>query len=60
MMKRLDGKAILVAGAGAIGGEIARRYAGEGAKLVLGDIDLTGAQAIVDGIVADGGFTMRP
>lgn len=54
-MTRLEGKAILVAGAGAIGGELAHRYATEGASVVLGDLDLDHAMAIVDRIVAAGG-----
>ena len=39
MQDRLTGKVIVVAGAGGIGDELARRYAGEGASVVLGDID---------------------
>ena len=39
MQGRLNGKVILVAGAGGIGNGLARRYAGEGAAVVLGDID---------------------
>jgi NAD(P)-dependent dehydrogenase (short-subunit alcohol dehydrogenase family) len=54
-MGKLGGKAILVAGAGAIGDELARRYAAEGAGVVLGDIDADRARATVEGIVADGG-----
>lgn len=38
-MERLKGKVILVAGAGGIGNELARRFAGEGASVVLGDIN---------------------
>lgn len=54
-MKRLEGKTILVAGAGAIGSALVRRYAAEGASVVLGDIDVDGAQSVVDDIVAAGG-----
>lgn len=54
-MERLKQKAILVAGAGAIGSELARRYAREGASVVLGDIDLDSAKTTVDEIVKDGG-----
>ncbi|MEI2716263.1 MAG: SDR family oxidoreductase [Candidatus Nanopelagicales bacterium] len=39
MEGRLNGKVIVVAGAGGIGDELARRYASEGASVVLGDID---------------------
>ena len=54
-MQRLNGKSILVAGAGGIGGELARRYAGEGANVVLGDVTREGAQSIVDEIASAGG-----
>jgi len=54
-MKRLDSKVILVAGAGNIGNECARRYASEGASVVLGDIRLEVAQGAVDEIRAAGG-----
>jgi NAD(P)-dependent dehydrogenase (short-subunit alcohol dehydrogenase family) len=54
-MRRLEGKSIVVAGAGGIGGGCARRYAAEGARVVLGDLDRDGAQAIVDEIAAAGG-----
>ncbi len=54
-MQRLRGKVILVAGAGAIGGELARRYAAEGASVVLGDIDLADASATAEQIVRAGG-----
>lgn len=53
-MQRLTGKSILLAGAGAIGSEIARRYASEGAGVVIGDIDLAAARAVAQEI-ADGG-----
>ncbi len=39
MQDRLIGKVVVVAGAGGIGDELARRYAAEGAQVVLGDID---------------------
>ncbi len=54
-MRRLDGKVILVAGAGGIGGGLARRYAAEGAHVVLGDIDLDAAEQVADGIRERGG-----
>src|SRR5690349_20251308 len=54
-MRRLDGKVILVAGGGGIGGEAARRYAEEGAGVVLGDIDLAGAEAVAEKIAKEGG-----
>jgi NAD(P)-dependent dehydrogenase (short-subunit alcohol dehydrogenase family) len=54
-MRRLEGKTILVVGGGAIGGGLARRFAAEGANVVLGDIALEPASALVDEIVAAGG-----
>jgi NAD(P)-dependent dehydrogenase (short-subunit alcohol dehydrogenase family) len=53
-MKRLEGKVILVAGSGGIGAELARRYASDGAKVVLGDIDTVSAKAVV-GTISDAG-----
>ena len=55
VQNRLQNRVILVAGAGAIGGELARRYASEGASVVLGDIDPAGAGACVEGINGAGG-----
>jgi NAD(P)-dependent dehydrogenase (short-subunit alcohol dehydrogenase family) len=57
-MGRLEGKVILVAGGGGIGGVLARRYASEGAAVVLGDVDLDGARAVVDEISAGGGSAL--
>lgn len=54
-MRRLEKKVILVAGGGAIGGGLARRFAEEGAAVVLGDIDLAAAEAVVSDIAARGG-----
>lgn len=54
-MTRLDRKVILVAGAGAIGSELARRYAAEGARVVLGDVNVASAQSAVDEIAGAGG-----
>jgi NAD(P)-dependent dehydrogenase (short-subunit alcohol dehydrogenase family) len=47
MQDRLTGKVIIVAGAGGIGNELARRYAAEGASVVLGDLDANLAQSTV-------------
>jgi NAD(P)-dependent dehydrogenase (short-subunit alcohol dehydrogenase family) len=54
MQDRLEGKVIVVAGAGGIGDELARRYAAEGASLVLGDIDGGRAIATAEAIAATG------
>jgi NAD(P)-dependent dehydrogenase (short-subunit alcohol dehydrogenase family) len=54
-MERLNGKVILIAGAGAIGNASARRYAGEGASVVLGDIAPDVALAAAAEIVEAGG-----
>lgn len=55
MLRRLEGKVIVVAGGGGIGDELARRYAAEGASVVLGDIDADAARNVAEGIVAAGG-----
>jgi NAD(P)-dependent dehydrogenase (short-subunit alcohol dehydrogenase family) len=54
-MDRLKGKTLIVAGGGGIGTGVARRLASEGASLVLGDIDLEAAEAVVADIVSEGG-----
>lgn len=54
-MRRLEGKVILVAGAGGIGEGLAKRYALEGAKVVLGDIDLGSAESVVNAIKNENG-----
>jgi len=54
-MNRLEGKCILVAGGGGIGGGLARRFAAEGAHVVLGDVALDGAEGVVREIVEAGG-----
>jgi len=45
----------LVAGAGAIGSELARRYAAGGASVVVGDLNVDIAKAAADDIKAAGG-----
>ena len=55
MQGRLADKVVIVAGAGGIGDELARRYAGEGAAVVLGDLDGAGAERVAAGIWAGGG-----
>jgi NAD(P)-dependent dehydrogenase (short-subunit alcohol dehydrogenase family) len=53
-VNRLEGKVIVVAGAGGIGDELARCYAGEGASVVLGDIDGERAIATAEAVAATG------
>ncbi len=53
-MQRLEGKVILIAGAGGIGAGLARRYASEGARVVLGDINVESAEQTVAEIKAAG------
>ena len=54
MQARLGGKVIIVAGGGGIGGGCARRYAEEGASVILGDIDEAAAKATAADIGAVG------
>lgn len=54
-MRRLEGKVLLVVGGGSIGGGIARRFAEEGASVVLGDVDEEGSAEILADIHAKGG-----
>ena len=56
MGSRLAAKVCLITGAGSgIGQATARRFAGEGAHVVVADIDLKAAQATVEEIVSSGG-----
>lgn len=55
MSGRLDGKVIVVAGAGGIGSGLARRYAAEGAAVVLGDIDEGSARSTAEQVEGEGG-----
>lgn len=54
-MGRLEGKVIVVAGAGGIGTGLTRRYAAEGASVIVGDLDIAGAEAAAEAARADGG-----
>jgi len=53
--QRLTGKIIAVAGAGEIGSALAKRYASEGACVIIGDIDEAGARSVAEKIGAAGG-----
>jgi NAD(P)-dependent dehydrogenase (short-subunit alcohol dehydrogenase family) len=57
-MQRLNGKVIVVAGGGGIGGGLARRYAAEGAAVVLGDLDAASTESIVEDIRKAGGTAL--
>ncbi len=53
---RLEGKTAIITGAGAgIGEATAMRFAEEGAKLVLADLNLAGVEGVADRIVKQGG-----
>src|SRR6184192_3268183 len=53
---RLPGKIAIVTGAGSgFGAGIARRFATEGARVVVNDLDAAGAQRVVDEIQASAG-----
>ena len=55
-MAALDEKiAIVTGGGGGIGGAIARRFAREGAKMAVADIDDTAAKSCADAIAAENG-----
>jgi NAD(P)-dependent dehydrogenase (short-subunit alcohol dehydrogenase family) len=57
-MMRLQHKTLLVLGGGGIGAGLARRFAQEGANVVLGDIAAEPAKAVTDEITAAGGQAM--
>ena len=55
-MKRLDGKTVIITGGGGgIGGASCRRFAQEGAKVAIFDLNLQSAQNVASEIVASGG-----
>lgn len=55
MAAKLEGKVIVVAGAGGIGAGIAQGLAAEGAQVIVGDIRLQAAAQVADEIAASGG-----
>ena len=56
MMRRLEGKVAVISGtSGGIGAATARRLASEGAKVVLADIDLEGAERTAQAVRDAGG-----
>jgi len=58
-MGQLDGKVSIVTGAASgIGKEIAKRFAGEGAKVVIADLELPAAEATANEISRSGGVAM--
>ena len=55
----LDGKVVLVTGAGkGIGRAIAKRFAEQGCKLIINDIDEASVTEVVADITAEGGTAM--
>lgn len=53
---RFQNKTVIVTGAaGGIGAAICRRFAGEGASVVVADVNAAGAEAVVTAIRAEGG-----
>ena len=59
MSSPIEGKVAVVTGAASgIGKEIAHTLAKAGAKIAIADLNLDGAQAVVDEIIAAGGQAM--
>jgi 2-hydroxycyclohexanecarboxyl-CoA dehydrogenase len=55
-MKRFDGKTVIVTGGGGgIGGATCRRFAQEGARVAVFDLNLQAAEKVADAIRSDGG-----
>src|SRR5947209_19471526 len=57
--RRLDGMVAIVTGAASgIGRAIAERFAAEGARVALADVNAAGAEAVAEKIKADGGTAL--
>lgn len=56
--KRLSGRTLLVAGAGSIGNGLARRFAAEGANVIIGDHAPEGATTVAEEIRSKGGHAV--
>jgi NAD(P)-dependent dehydrogenase (short-subunit alcohol dehydrogenase family) len=54
-MKKLEGRVAVITGSGGIGAACAKSYAAEGARVVIGDIDVRSAARVADAITAAGG-----
>ncbi|HEX5478063.1 MAG TPA: 2-hydroxycyclohexanecarboxyl-CoA dehydrogenase [Burkholderiales bacterium] len=55
-MRRFEGRSVLVTGGGGgIGGATCRRFAGEGARVAVLDLDFAAAERVAAGIAAQGG-----
>ena len=55
MQRFTDQTVIVTGGGGGIGGDTCRRFAAEGAKVAVFDLNLQAAQAVAEGILAQGG-----
>jgi len=55
MQRFTDQTVIVTGGGGGIGGATCRRFAAEGAKVAVFDLNLQAAQAVAEGILAQGG-----
>jgi NAD(P)-dependent dehydrogenase (short-subunit alcohol dehydrogenase family) len=54
-MRRLEGRIAVITGSGGIGAACAKRYAAEGARVVIGDVDVESAARVADAITVTGG-----